>query len=351
MPLSNKKYFAILIVCLWELLYPWRVNAETVKGPIMVNLDVPAGKWKAIRLKNLPKNAAVGLEVRSDGEIVVVLVDSGNYRRLPDYTRPLFMGRVQDKLSFSVSIPKSDNYYVVFDNRAGRQPRAVNMTVSAARSKTDSVDAANVILRQFEQQLHRIFIFNSFPLNAEKCDRRQAFSDESGITLCTDYVQQLYRQLGTKQKAQNALSFSIFHELAAILLAQWDHPQASQKAAADEFASVLMIMLRQREALSDVADDFSRNPSLSERMMESFPDDRHPLSVQRAQQILAWLKDPGFVRRWQAWLVPHMQTVLLKKLLQNPTEWTDLPLIKKELSSRTQKHTRKNLGDSVAKVG
>ena len=47
---------------------------------------------------------------------------------------------------------------------------------------------------------------------------------------------------------------------------------------------------------------------------------------------LSW-EDPRF-------LVPHMQTALLKKLQQYPTAWTDLPIVEKELALRAQKITR-----------
>jgi hypothetical protein len=36
-------------------------SAFAASGPITVNLDVPAGHWKAARLKDLPKDATVAL--------------------------------------------------------------------------------------------------------------------------------------------------------------------------------------------------------------------------------------------------------------------------------------------------
>jgi hypothetical protein len=74
--------------------------------------------------------------------------------------------------------------------------------------------------------------------------------------------------------------------------------------------------------------------SASETLLKLFGDDRHPLSVQRAQNILGWVKDPQLAWKWQKILVPHMQTTLLKRLRQHPTPWTDLPLVEKELIDR-----------------
>jgi hypothetical protein len=63
-------------------------------------------------------------------------------------------------------------------------------------------------------------------------------------------------------------------------------------------------------------------------------EDRHPLSVQRARNIIDWLEDPELVRRWQSVLVPHMQTRILRALAVHPKEWTDVALVKKELGGR-----------------
>ena len=325
-------------------------TAEAIKGPIIINTDVLSGSWKAIRLKNLPKDAVVALEIKSDGEIMVVLVGYSDYQRFPNTHRPLFLGRVEKKLSFSVSIPESGHYYVILDNRTGRRKRAITVTAAAARGEMDQISSANANLRIFEQQLHRIFIFNPFPVGVERCDTSKAFADRLGIILCAGYVQQLYNHIRDRQKAQNALGFSIFYELGRILLVQWNHPAAARKATADEFATVLMIMLKQAEKLSANAENFARNPLISETLRQVLKDDRHPLTVQRAKRISAWLKDPRIVLKWQKFLVPHMQTALLKKLQQYPTAWTDLPIVEKELALRARKFTRQDLQRAPSKA-
>jgi len=176
-------------------------SAEAVEGPIIVNTDVLSGSWKVIRLKNLPKNAVVALEIKSDGEIMVMLVDSNDYQSFPNTSRPLFMGRVEKKLSFSVSISESGHYYVILDNRTGPRKRAITVTAAAARGEIDQINAANTILRAFERQLHQIFIFDSFPVGVERCDTSKTFADRLEIILCAGYVQQLYNHIQTAQKS------------------------------------------------------------------------------------------------------------------------------------------------------
>jgi hypothetical protein len=68
-----------------------------------------------------------------------------------------------------------------------------------------------------------------------------------------------------------------------------------------------------------------------------FQDERHPLTLKRATNVLQWLEDPRLVRNWQNTLVPHMQTSLLKRLKAKPTPWTDLPLVERELARRDKK--------------
>jgi hypothetical protein len=326
--LSKRALLAFLLILFCS-------SVEAIKGPVAVNVDVAPGNWKTVRLKSLPKNAIIALGIKCDDEITVTVIDSGDYLKFPNSHRPIFVGRVQRKLSFSITIPESGHYYVVLDNRSGLKQQAVKVTVAAARGKIDRLNAANMILREFERHLHRVFIFEPFPIGVEHCDTSKAFDNRAGIILCAGYVQQLYDGIGDTQQAKAALGYSIFHELSRVLLNQWNHPLSGKKATADELAAVLMIMLNQTKTLSANADNFAKNPSISIALMQALKDDRHPLTSQRAQRILAWLEDPRLVRKWQKFLVPHMQTILLEKLKQHPTTWTDLPLVEKELAQRT----------------
>lgn len=104
------------------------------RGEATLSVEVPAAKWKGVRLKNLPRGTAVDLEIESSGTIRVIVVDSVELRRFPK-TRALFEARVDSRLGFSVVIPRSGDYYVVFDNRASGQVRQVRMKVQAQAPK------------------------------------------------------------------------------------------------------------------------------------------------------------------------------------------------------------------------
>lgn len=100
---------------------------------VTLRVKVPAGKLKSVRLRNLPQGARVAVAVQSDGEIAVVFVGARELKESPGHARPLFGGRVEHRLSFSVTIPSEGNYYVVLDNRKGADPRAVTVAVQAVR--------------------------------------------------------------------------------------------------------------------------------------------------------------------------------------------------------------------------
>jgi hypothetical protein len=323
----------LVTICLWAL----SLSSVAADGLVSLNVNIPPGKWKGIRLRNLPKDAGVAVQVVSSGEIVVALVDSKGYQRFSETSRPLFLGQVEKKLAFAVSIPAKGDYFVVLDNRSGKEPRMVTVTVRAARAGAGQTKAAEEILRKFEQQLHQLFVFDPFPIGIQQCGAPKAFVDTSGIVLCAEYVQHLYDILKDQERTKDALSFSIFHEVARMLLSKWNHPFSANEEVADEFATVLMVMLNQKERVIAIAEYFVKNPSASETLLNLFRDDRHPLSVQRARNILSWVRDPQLAHKWQKLLVPHMQTTLLKRLQQQPTPWTDLPLVEKELFERTNR--------------
>jgi len=112
---------------------------------------------------------------------------------------------------------------------------------------------------------------------------------------------------------------------------------AVQVESSGEILVALMLMLNQKSRALGAADFAVKNPSAFNTMTKLFQDDRHPLSARRGRCVLSWAKDSDLPKKWQSFLVPHMQTALLKKLKQKPTSWTDLSLVEKELAAREKK--------------
>jgi hypothetical protein len=105
----------------------------------ILNTEVPPAKWKAVRLKNLPKGAAVGLTVACSGTVDLIFVHQDELKRFPAAVNPLFQGTVEKKLAFSVVIPVSGDYYVIFDNRQGKEMQKVKILIRAERPRSPDV--------------------------------------------------------------------------------------------------------------------------------------------------------------------------------------------------------------------
>lgn len=101
-----------------------------------MNTEVAAAKWKAVRLKNLPKRAAVGLSVATSGTVDLIFVHQDELKRFPAAVSPLFQGTVEKKLDFSVVIPASGDYFVIFDNRRGKETQKVRILIRAERPRS-----------------------------------------------------------------------------------------------------------------------------------------------------------------------------------------------------------------------
>ena len=112
------------------------INANAAKAAqALLNTEVGPGKWKAIRLKNLPKGASVGLAVTSSGTVDLIFIHRDELKRFPAAVNPLFQGTVERKLEFSVVIPASGDYFVIFDNRMGKEPQKVRLLIRAVAPK------------------------------------------------------------------------------------------------------------------------------------------------------------------------------------------------------------------------
>lgn len=322
-----------------------------------VHVEVPHGAWRSVRVEKIPRGTVLSVEVVSDGRVAVLLLGADDYARFPSGERPLFQGSTRDRISASVRAPARGDYYVLVDNRAGSEPRSVDVAIrgdtgerhpsgdasgeahDASGDARDAPDAGSAAdgktqLGEVPEQLAKLFVFESFPVRLETCGKAQAFSDASGVVVCREYAERLQASLGDEAKARDALLFTLFHEIGHVLLEQWRYPTYANEETADEFAAALLVMLGQRERLAAQAELFEANASVLEAIARSLSDDRHPLSAQRARNLRRWSADEVLVRRWQPLFVPHMRTPLLERLQRAPTPWTDLALVHRELEVR-----------------
>ena len=120
------KVLALVFACLL-VAPPWPAQGANAE----LNAEIPAGKSRALRLRQLPKDASLGLRIESSGPIRVILVHQDGLRRAPDRPRPVFAGAAERRLTFRVVIPLAGTYYVILDNRKGAEAREVRIFIDA----------------------------------------------------------------------------------------------------------------------------------------------------------------------------------------------------------------------------
>lgn len=325
-------------------------SAEAKVQTAKVSVDVAAGAWKSVRLKNLPGNASLKIEVKCDNPVTLVLVNEADYRNYPAVERSLFESAVRDSLSFAVKIPATGHYYLVFDNTSGKSTVKVDAVIQGASGadalfpqstrSTRQDDAFEKDLGSLATDLNGLFIFDPFPISAKRCGKEGAFSGPEGVIVCLEFVKKVSTTMGDPEKARNVLLFTIFHEVGHQLLYQWGYPFYDNEEVADEFATVMIVLLAQKERLTAMTEFFLSNPSSNELIAKAFKGDRHPLSIERARNIVRWMKDGNRIKRWQVLFVPNMQTAALERLQSQKESWIDPGRIERELAARRRSEHR-----------
>lgn len=321
-------------------------QAQEEMRSVQINPVLPALTWQGARLKNLPANAVVAVEISADNPLQLFFLDEASYKKFPVVEAPLFQGDVVMKHSFTVHVPATGHYYLVLDNSKNLESTKVSLKISAGRGSADlSPDiesddlkseekVSGVHLSKINKELAKIFIFDPFPVTVNKCGSENAYSSEDRVILCQEYIAKVQKALADKEKTSQVLLFVIFHEIGHVLLHQWNYPFYDNESIADEFATVLLVMVGEKQQLRSTAEYFASKNTGTELLSKAFKDDRHPLSIQRARNILKWMNDRERLERWQTVFIPHLHTAVLQRWQAEDKIKALLPYIEEELERR-----------------
>ena len=105
--------------------------AAAIAATAELSAEVPAEKWKALRLKGLTRNASLAVRVETSGPIQVILARHDEAQRFPNGLRATFSGSAERSMSFRVTVPMAGTYYVILDNRKGSETRSVRLFIEA----------------------------------------------------------------------------------------------------------------------------------------------------------------------------------------------------------------------------
>jgi len=320
-------------------------SVESAEKDVEISLSVEAHKWTGIRLKNINKGTQLATQMTIDGEVEVYLLNSTQYSQFPHLNNSaLFHSKVSKDLDFSLIIPTTDHYIMVVDNRKNAHKRSFSFHFKASLDikpkqkinlkKQLKVKKINQQLSLFSKALQNVFIFEDIDIQLVKCGKSNAYSTDSSIFLCVEFIQTLSKKLSDKEQIQQILLFTLMHEIGHILLKKWDYPFSDNEAVIDEFATVVLVMFNHRKAAQAQAEYFSSVPADQEISASINKDTRHPLSIQRSRNIKRWLSSTDTVNKWQKLLIPFMQTGFLQILANKSAVWIDNELVQIELKSR-----------------
>jgi hypothetical protein len=109
------------------------VAIPVVAADAALSLEVPAGKSKNIRLRNLPAGGAMAVRIISSGKLLVALISERQLKSPQPGALPLFRGVVERRIAFRVTIPEGGDYFLVLSNRGGAEALEVQAEIRAER--------------------------------------------------------------------------------------------------------------------------------------------------------------------------------------------------------------------------
>jgi hypothetical protein len=115
-------------------------------GEAAMSVTLAPGKWKAVRLRNVPKDTVLSIAVKASGKVGVGLMTDADFRAYPSPKDPVFFGSAEPSLSFTTSMPSSGDYYLVFDNRQAAEERTAKFAIRAQRGTAASAPVPQPVL-------------------------------------------------------------------------------------------------------------------------------------------------------------------------------------------------------------
>ena len=119
------------VVALSALLPVVGLTDDASTQSAQIEIAVPPGMVKTVRLRHLPLGTAVTVVVVASGKLRIALINASEIRSKDP--RALFSGVSERKLSFEVVIPETGDYYLVLDNRRGTERVSATAAIRAQR--------------------------------------------------------------------------------------------------------------------------------------------------------------------------------------------------------------------------
>jgi hypothetical protein len=187
------------------------------------------------------------------------------------------------------------------DNRAALANRNVQITATKIvdGETEESRQIHDLYAKLYYETLKKIFIFEDFDIYVQMCGTPNAFSSPD-IYMCRELTDMLL-----DQNRPEVITFVFLHEAAHSLLNVWDYPLYDNEDAADELATVLLLLADGKTHALGAARWWAERGSKDEALAKMWLDDRHTVSPQRARNIVNWVNnEEELTRRWLHLLIP-----------------------------------------------
>ena len=323
---SERVFFWMGLILVWSLLlYMYLPIAWAAEKSAEVHSEVLAHRWSAIRLSNVNQGATLSIKLHLDGQAMVVLVNESQLKNYPKITRPLFRTVTRRHAIFSIVAPKSDNYYLIVDNRKGASKRKYSLTITAKLDLTkNSLKGQESLtgddsLKLLNRVIQTAFAVDPVKFKVANCKSTNTLTSGETIYLCQEYLKSLKERFKDKQEINEIVLFELMKEAGYILLSRWEYPLINSPNVKDEFATVLLLMFGRRESV---------------KIHEKYSTWLEPEREGRPGTLRKWLDDPIFLKKWQPFLIPKMQTNYLRILKKEKHSWVSRKLIDRELIRR-----------------
>ena len=294
-----------------------RIYVEPLQPVLEQQQKIGGGRYIAYPV-SLARGNTIHVEAQIhgglDNAIQLLLVNLENYQLFSAGRQfnvwPKGSPKIAGRGFYSFTAPQPDVYYIVLDNRKNLFARDFTLRINKDDgTTTESSKQLYALYSTRYQALKKLFVFPDFDITFRSCGAVNSFSNPN-ITICSELFDE------TQQKQIPGVELWIFsHEVAHSLLNLWRYPDFDNEDSADQFATVLLMLLGRDDAALQAAQWWAGQDSKSEANQKLISDDPHSLSVQRARNILKWLnRKDDLEQRWLRLLVPNMTTSLLQRM-------------------------------------
>lgn len=284
-----------------------------------LRLQVAAGNWTGAALQGLPLGGSLRIEAQSDGPLRLLLADATEHASFPGPIDTLFDRQIDASMVAEITLPRSDDYVLIADNRSGDTPRDVLL---ALRGRTQEAALPRPLPDQFkvlQTQLDAAFDLEGLTLRLDDPGppRPQVIGRE--IVVGQAFMTQLGADLPDPETTRGAILFAIMYAISnGLFLRRGFSPHLPEHLAA-----ALMILFNQLASVQRQAAYFAAGgtapPALPDCVLGN-----DPFAPSTARSVLRRLKEPqALLTAMQDILLARMRPAALERLHRESPAWAD----------------------------